>query len=420
MKYKPYPKYKDSGVEWIGKIPEDWEVHRSKFLLISEIGKKVGEGYENYIELGDIDKETKTYNLSDKLTVVGAKKVPKNTILISTVRPNLGGITITQELINVSSAFCTLKMNTKFDFYYLNNDLFFNYLFSRSTGSTYPTCKDEDILNYPYLKISEKEQNKIVDFLDSKTSQLSKTIAADKKLIELLKEKRTALINHVVTKGLNPKAKMRDSGIEWIGEVPEGWDIVPFKIAISTIVPMRDKPTSFDGDIPWIRIEDFDSKYISDSKSEQNVSKELVRNMNLKIYPVGTVLCSCSCNMGKVAIVKKPLTSNQTFIGMVPKKNILADYIYYLMQIASEYLNGIAIGAIQTYLSQDEVNALKICLPPKSEQLQISEYLNKATSKIDKTIQKIEQKIELLEEYKKSLIHHVVTGKVDVRDISVW
>ena len=97
MKLKPYPKYKDSGIQWIGKIPEGWEVHKTKFVLVPEIGKKVPEGKENYIELGDIDKKTKKYHKTNKLTVTGAKSVPKNTILISTVRPNLGGITITEK-----------------------------------------------------------------------------------------------------------------------------------------------------------------------------------------------------------------------------------------------------------------------------------------------------------------------------------
>ena len=120
MQIKLYAKYKESGIQWIGEIPEEWGIHRSKFILVPEIGKKVPKGKENYIELGDIDKKTKKYYKTDKLTVTGAKSVPKSTILISTVRPNLGGITITEEKINVSSAFCCLKMSSKFDFYYFS------------------------------------------------------------------------------------------------------------------------------------------------------------------------------------------------------------------------------------------------------------------------------------------------------------
>ena len=201
----------------------------------------------------------------------------------------------------------------------------------------------------------------------------------------------------------------RDSGVEWIGEVPEEWEIKKLGYQAKMIVPMRDKPPSFNGDIPWIRIEDFDGKYISDSKSNQRVSKKITNAMNLKVYPIGTVLCSCSCNMGATAIVENPLISNQTFIGIVPKENIDSEYLYYLMNSNSERLQYLGSGAIQQYLSKENFQNLKFAIPSYSEQHAIAAFLDRETGRIDTLIEKKGLQIELLQEKRAALTSHVVT-----------
>nr|PMI20763.1 hypothetical protein BCU49_06270 [Vibrio breoganii] len=204
-------------------------------------------------------------------------------------------------------------------------------------------------------------------------------------------------------------SEYKDSNIQWLGNVPTNWLVSKLGYFIETIVPMRDKPTSLKGEIPWIRIEDFNGKYISQSKSGQGVTRSLIINMHLKVFPVGTVLCSCSCSMGTTAIVEKPLISNQTFIGLVPLNGLDSEYLYYLMGASSSELTSKSSGAIQSYLSQDEFKALKFAFPTLNEQQKIANFLDHETAKIDTLIAKQEKLIELLKEKRQAVISHAVT-----------
>lgn len=213
----------------------------------------------------------------------------------------------------------------------------------------------------------------------------------------------------------NPE-ELVDSGIEWLGKIPKNWSLSLLGYHSKMIVPMRDKPPIFDGNIPWIRIEDFNGKYIQESKSNQKVSLKTIRDMNLKIYPVDSVLCTCSCNLGTVAIVKRKIISNQTFICIVPNSKLKTNFLYYLMGSNAERLQFLSIGAIQQYLSREDFKHLKIQLPSCQEQKIISNFLDYKTSQFDSIIEKKEQLIQKLNEAKKSLISEVITGKVKIVD----
>jgi len=204
----------------------------------------------------------------------------------------------------------------------------------------------------------------------------------------------------------------KDSGIEWLDKIPSDWEIAKLGYHARMIVPMRDKPKELDGEIPWLRIEDFDGKYVSESKSNQGVSQETIVKMNLKVFPVGTVLCSCSCNMGKTAIVSSPLITNQTFIGIVPQ-DIVSDYLYYYMSASEKYLNSLGTGTIQSYLSREDFEKLKIPYPNKSEQTAIANFLDYKTQQIDDLITKKQRLIEMLKEERTAVINQAVTKGLD-------
>lgn len=199
------------------------------------------------------------------------------------------------------------------------------------------------------------------------------------------------------------------SGIEWIGEIPEHWNVTNLGYKSRMIVPMRDKPTEFNGEIPWIRIEDVEGKYIEDSRSEQRVSQDLIDSMNLKVFPVGTVLCTCSCSMGTTTIVRRPLVSNQTFIGIVPKKNLSTDFLYYTINANSERLQYLGEGAIQQYLSRHDFEHLGIAFPPLGEQVDIANFLDEKISELDSLIYNKENLIALLKEKRQAIINEAVT-----------
>jgi type I restriction enzyme S subunit len=171
---------------------------------------------------------------------------------------------------------------------------------------------------------------------------------------------------------------------------------------------MRDKPSQLDGVIPWVRIEDFDGKFLGGSRSGQGVSRDTVNEMNLKVLPVGTVLCSCSCSMGATAIVAKPLVTNQTFIGIVPTQSLSSDYLYFLLSAAAEYLTSIGTGAIQTYLSRDDFRRMRIPSPPQEEQAILTAFLDQELAKIDALVNEQQRLIELLNEKRQAVISHAV------------
>lgn len=192
---------KDSGVEWIGKIPKYWNVDRLKNKFKYLQLKKAEENTSMYLEIGDVNILTNKYDIKnkEKYSVSGAKIAPSNTLLISTVRPNRGGITITELEHPVSSAFCAFKLENKFLFYLVKNVHFLKELTKGSMDTTYPTCKDKDIYNQIIAVPSKKEQELIANLLDEKTSKIEEAVNEVEKQISLLEEYKKTLINDVVT-----------------------------------------------------------------------------------------------------------------------------------------------------------------------------------------------------------------------------
>ena len=203
--------------------------------------------------------------------------------------------------------------------------------------------------------------------------------------------------------------RYKASGVEWLGEVPEYWERIRLGYEADLLVPMRDKPEDLTGPIPWVRIEDFTGRYLEGSKSGQGVSQETARAMHLKVFPVGTVLCSCSCSMGATAIARTALVSNQTFIGIVPSRRLLAEFLFYALGVAKGHLDSVATGAIQQYLSRSDFSQLRLVIPCAAEQHAITAYLDRATALIDGLVAKKRELIERLKEKRSALISRTVT-----------
>jgi len=194
-----------------------------------------------------------------------------------------------------------------------------------------------------------------------------------------------------------------------MSEIPALWSKVRLDEVIQEfIVPMRDKPPSWSGDIPWCRIEDFEGKYLNGSKSHQYVDAETVRRMNLKVFPSGTLLCSCSATLGICTITAKPLVSNQTFIGLVPKQGVSTDFLYYKMTSHADTLQGMSSGTTIAYLPRSKFEAFEIELPPPPQQRRIAEIL----STIDDAIEQTEALIAKYQNIKAGLMHDLFTRGV--------
>lgn len=189
------------------------------------------------------------------------------------------------------------------------------------------------------------------------------------------------------------------------------WQIQPLKSIIREfIVPMRDKPKGFRGNIPWCRIEDFDGKYLFGSKSNQCVDNDIIQKMNLKLFPVGTLLVSCSANLGRCAIVGSPLVSNQTFIGLVPdEKSSDSEFLFYLMTFNAGRLNLLSSGTTISYLSREQFESFEVIVPPSlGEQIEIAQLL----SDMDSEIATLESRRAKTRDLKQGMMQELLTGRI--------
>ena len=417
---------KDSGIEWIGEIPEGWRTINPKALFTQRKDKaQKGERQltssqqygilyqDDYMELTG----SKVVTVEKDFDIL--KHVEAGDFVIS-MRSFQGGLEYSTKSGAISSAYVMLVPNLELVYPRFYRWLLKSSVYIDALQRTTNMVRDGQAMRYSnfaqvrLFALPLDEQKSRADFLDLECSSIDKILFKTRSSIEEYKKLKQAVITQAVTKGVRGEREMKDSGVEWIGEIPKEWDILNLVAHTSMLTPMRDRPENLDGPIPWIRIEDFDGKYISSSKASLGVSKETVRSMNLKIYPVGTILCTSSCIMGKCAIVSRELVSNQRFIGIIPDQNTCENFLYYLMLSNSERMNYLATGALQANLSRSSFEHLKVQFPSYQEQKEIADYLDAKCAEIDGLIAKKEQLVKELESYKKSLIYEVVTGKREV------
>ncbi|MGI6481682.1 MAG: restriction endonuclease subunit S [Methanobacterium sp.] len=442
MNLKPYPEYKVSGVEWIGEIPKDWNVEKLKFsstINKESLPENKDLDYEFfYLDISNVSSNGKILNLELMRLEDApsrARRIPNNhDTIISTVRTYLKAISYLDGIPDnfiVSTGFSILnpKKNIfpRYLYYLVSSDIFVQTVVAYSKGIAYPAINSSDLANLPIWYPDFETQKKLSSFLDKKTSEIDLTIEKDSRLIELLKEKRTALINHVVTKGLDPMVRMKDSGVEWIGEIPEDWNInrLKFLAAKKAQYGANEEPEYNENkfDYRYVRITDVNDNGGLKKDSFAYLSKENARGF---ILEEGDVLFARSgATVGKVYYYSSN-DGNCCFAGYmiryVTNKELLISQFLLYYSLSKSYKEWIKVVSTQSTIenvSADKYDELYIPTPNISEQKQIVEHLDGEISQIDGIIIKIEQKILLLEEYKKSLIHHVVTGKVDVREVAI-
>lgn len=414
---------KDSGVAYIGDIPVSWNVTRNKNVF--SCSKVVVGSQSSNMQLLSLTTE----GIKEKDINNADGKLPESFDTYQVVKENdivmclfdldmsavFSGISFYNGMISPAYKVLTCK-NSMLPKY---ADYWFQYIFDGRKFSHYSknirfTLNYEDFSDLLVIQPPIDVQYRIVNYLDEKCVKINSIIAKQRDVIEKFKAYKRSLITETVTKGLYPNVEMKDSGIIWIGKIPSHWDILKLNAHTSMLTPMRDKPQDLSGEIPWIRIEDYVGKYICESKEGFGVSPETIKEMNLKIYPVGTILCTSSCDLGKCAIVSKELVSNQRFIGIIPDDKTLPDYLYYLMLSNTERLNHLSTGTIQANLSRVAFEHLMVQFPPYEEQKEISDFLDNKCSAIDNVVETKQKIIARLISYKQSLIYETVTGKREI------
>jgi type I restriction enzyme S subunit len=423
-----YPKYKSSGVEWIGEIPEHWNLIRLKNeykIQKGRIPKIVFEDYsEGLVPYLSMDvlrgSETNDFVSSDDGVYVNNGQV-----LILWDGSNSGEIIKVDKEGILSSTMGVMnkigdRLNEDFSYYQLKS--YEPEIRNNTNGMGIPHVDGSYVRSLSLFVPPHTEQQQIVQFLDEKTDVIDKLISTKERKIELLKQQRTSLINEVITKGLNPKVKMKYSGVEWIGEIPEHWKFI--KIGHYTRIvrggsprPSGD-PKYFNGDfIPWITVGEVTNsvgKYIL--STETMLTEEGMKQSRV-IEPDTLLLSNSGATLGVPKFTKIKGCINDGSVGFLDIKNeIVHDYLYYFLTTQTELLREQQSGYGQPNLNIDIVSNIKLPLPPINEQEQIVGHLDNLIKEMDDLVSMEQNKIDLLKEYRQSLISEVITGKIDVRN----
>ena len=433
MGFRRYAEYRDSGVEWIGEVPVGWEVKPLKFTATindDTLLENTDPDFEfDYVDIGSVDyvegissKETMTFENAPSR----ARRIVKlGDTIVSTVRTYLRAIASIREFdkpLIVSTGFAVVRPKTvhsDFLAYLLKASFFVQSVVARSVGVSYPAINASEVGNIFVPVPSKKEQTAVASFLDRETAKIDNLIDKQEQLIELLQEKRQAVISHAVTKGLNPNAKMKDSGVEWLGKVPAEWIVKKLKYAFLRIVggstPSSTEPIFWDGDVVWVTPTDV-SKTTRLRDSLRRITQEGLLSCSSELVPPGSIIITSRAPVGNAALAETELCTNQGCKALIiPSSAISPTFAFHLLSILKPELQRLATGTTFTEITTNKLGAVQLPIPPLREQIAIAAFLKKETAKIDILIEKCETAIRLLKERRTALISAAVTGKIDVR-----
>lgn len=425
-----YDSYKDSGVKWLGEIPSHWEVLSLKHIL--KLKKDV------------VGKQSSQYDLLS-LTLKGIikrdmdnpeGKFPASFDTYQVVEPNdfifcnfdneetPRAVGLSSYKGMITGAYDVLcRKNAKFSdkfliyyFLYIDDAKRFKPLY-KGLRKTVPF---DSFMSYKIPVPSMKEQNAIVTYLDAATSKIDEAIDQQQKMIDLLNERKQIIINNAVTKGLDPNVKMKPSGVDWIGDIPEHWEIKPLKYCART--NSGSTPRSISGKenpmatIKWVRTTDLKNNHVCDTT--EYLTPDEMKSASCPLLPKGTVLISMyggEGSFGKLGMLDVEATINQALCSINCFDDIMAEFIFfYLQAIHPLWMKYAASTRKDPNLNQETIKNIGVVLPPLSEQDLIVNEVRLHLNKIDTILSNVNKQISLLQERKQIIINDVVTGKVKV------
>lgn len=426
--------YKDSGIEWIGEIPNDWDVNKIKYTstLHGRIGWQ-GLTSEEYIDEGpylitgtdfkngEIDWDS-CVHISEERWAQADKIQIKDGDLLITKDGTVGKTAIVTNLndkASLNSGVLLINLQThskKYLYWLLNSKVFWEWFdITNSGNSTILHLYQKDFDNFSFPIPPLQEQAAIANFLDKKSAEIDAIIGKITHQIQMLKDYRHSLITETVTKGLDKTVSYIDSGIEWIGKIPEGWYISKIKYEIHSIgsgtTPDSDVQDYYDGDNYWIQSGDLYNTNIV-RNTEKNITDFAVNSFSaLKLYKAPfVVIAMYGASIGNLAISTIDAYTNQACC-VLQDENFNTTYLFYYLSASKQPLINEALGGTQPNISQVVIKNFILLLPPLVEQAAIADYLDDKTAKIDSIIAKKEQQLDIIKEHRKSLIYEYVTGK---------
>lgn len=447
-RYKPYPEYTDSGSEWLEVMPAHWSATKIGFLSHKTgSGKTPKGGSEVYLNSGVLFLRSQNIydtglRLDDELVFISEEtdaemagsRVQSGDILLNITGASIGRTCIVPEgfqKANVNQHVCIIRVPVtlqRFLALYLKSATAKAQIDSAQSGAAREGLNFEQLSNIViFMPKREIERELIANFLDHETAKIDILIEKQQLLIQLLKEKRQAVISHAVTKGCNPNAKMRDSGVEWLGIVPEGWLVTRAKFLFDFVTSGSRGWADFYSDEGslFFRITNLTRDTIEPKmESTQNVTPPLgSEGERSKIYK-NDLLISITADLGSVCVANDEVAGgyvSQHVALCRPNVNVASSRwlgYFILSDIAKEQFIGSAYGGTKIQLSLEDIRELWIVQPTDEDQVEIALYIDRQLAKFSKIISLAEGQIALLQERRIALISAAVTGKIDVRDWS--
>ena len=413
-------KMKDSGIEWIGEIPEGWEL--TKVKRIFDIGRGRVISQQELTSVGYPVYSSQTKN-NGCLGYISTYDFDKSQLTWTTDGVNAGTVFLREGKHNCTNVCGTLApKNDTNDLRYLKYALEYIAFYHKRADINGFKIMNNEMAEIELLLPPLFEQQNIANYLDFKCSQTQSILEQSLFSIEEYKKLKQAVITQAVTKGVRGEREMKDSGVEWIGEIPWEWDVTKIGRIGQTssgATPLRSKETSFfdDATIRWVRTLDLNDGLVYDSSEKIT---ELALSMSAcSIMPTGTVCVAMyggAGTIGKCGLLMTPCATNQAVCSIICNSNvILPKFLLNQLLALKPYWMKYAVGTRKDpNISQDIVARMKVLIPPLSEQKEIVDYLDAKCAEIDGLIAKKEQLVKELESYKKSLIYEVVTGKREV------
>jgi type I restriction enzyme S subunit len=446
MKYQAYPEYKDSGVEWLDSVPIHWTSVPIKYMALENgslfldgdwiESKDLSDDGIRYITTGNVGEgiykeQGGGYITENKFIEIACTEVFEGDVLISRLNAPIGRACVVP---NLESKIVTSVDNVIFrpDHHYCKNyivhlfssEAYFKHTGNLARGATMQRISRGILGNIRVVVPSAEEQTKIANFLDHETAKIDTLIEKQQLLIKLLKEKRQAVISHAVTKGLNSNVPMRDSGVEWLGEVPGHWIITRAKFLFDFVTSGSRGWAEYYSDEGslFFRITNLTRDTIEPKlESIQNVSPPSGSEGERSKIKENDLLISITADLGSVCVANNEIVGgyvSQHVSLCRPNRNVASSRwlgFYILSDVAKEQFIGSGYGGTKIQLSLEDIRELWVVQPSSQDQIEIAKYIESQLEIFEKLIMCAEEQIKLLQERRSALISAAITGKIDVR-----
>jgi type I restriction enzyme S subunit len=431
-RYRSYPEYKESGIPWLGQVPNHWLVSKVKHVAAFQVGwtpptkdDQNFEGENLWANISDL-KGREIFETSKRVSDSAVKAAsmqitPKGSLLYS-FKLSVGAVSFARQDMYTNEAIASFLKESDLPLAYLYYVLP-KYLIENASTNIYGAriLNQELICNANLIVPTFDEATNIANFLDHETAKIDALIEKQQRLIELLKEKRQAVISQAVTKGLNPNAPMKDSGVEWLGEVPAHWEVKRLKNT-SQIIDCRNKtPEYFEGGEYFvIRTTNVKNQVLTMADALFTDERNFKIWTQRGVPPAGSILFTREAPAGEVCLVPEDVKFclGQRMMNFISHDSEYTEFLFdfLISECLEKYIESVSHGSTVSHLRVEQVENIPVVVPPANEAKKIHAVLAELKSRFSELTKKAEEAILLMQERRTALISAAVTGKIDVRD----